>query len=174
MKKITTLFLALCLLLSLFSCYTEDDSDYNYVEKFYRIYDINGNLASDIEEDVFNIIVKDLTDSKNLKALEDIKIQYSFSDQNIYKLNSNFENSSNFASKVTGVSFSYRGHLHAVGWMPWTSPGFTVERENNYSRIEALQFSSSSYIANFMARGHVQGIGWQEWRGLNSVIGTVG
>ena len=73
MKKITTLFLIFNLFLFLFSCNSEDDSDINYVEKTYRIYDLNGNLASEIDEEVFNIIVQDLSNSKNFKALEDVK-----------------------------------------------------------------------------------------------------
>lgn len=74
----------------------------------------------------------------------------------------------------SGNYFLYKSHVENVGWTVYSSLGLTTGTTGQSKRLEALRFTSNTFIDKFRAQAHVQNKGWLPWIGYGDILGTVG
>lgn len=178
MKKI---LLSILVLSSFLSCSKEDDeetiiSNQSLVEKKELfIKDVDGQILNELPVDVYDMILSDFKKQNKTGKIDQLNSTYKKEGESVKLISTN-----NFAVKETSklttgtISFQYMAHIAFDGWTAWTNLGSDAGLTGQSKRLEALQFSCSTYLPTFRARAYVQQIGWMPWVGLGDLVGTVG
>lgn len=178
MKKILLCILAIG---SLLSC-TKDDGNESVIKnqslaekKEYFIKNTDRKIVNELPTEVFDMIISDLKKQDRIDQIDFLKLNYK-KENEITKL---ISVNNNLTSKVSvsaagSVSFQYMAHIAFEGWTAWTNLGSDAGITGLSRRLEALQFSASTYLPDFRARAYVEKSGWRPYVGLGEVVGSVG
>ncbi|MDY3362866.1 hypothetical protein PG623_02515 [Riemerella anatipestifer] len=157
----------------------EDSSIEREVEVFNKfIRTPDGKIVDQLPKEVFDKIKEDLKRDKKYTLLSSIEASYKLSSNKKMAVNKSKISLGSYTKVTTtnsssSVTFAYNGHLQNLGWQGWKSLGYMSGTTGESRRMEALQFTSSTYFP-LEVRGHVQNIGWMPWVGLNDIVGTTG
>lgn len=178
MKKILFCILAIS---SLLSC-TKDDVSEDIVEnkslndkKEYFIKNTDRKIVNELPTEVFNMIISDLKKQKKTDQIDFLNSNYKKENELTKLVSPNNNVTSKVSVSAAGsVSFQYMAHIAFEGWTAWTNLGSDAGIVGLSRRLEALQFSASTYLPDFRARAWVEKSGWRPYVGLGEVVGSVG
>jgi uncharacterized protein YjdB len=192
MKK---LLLSILIASSLLSCSNDEESvvsnetaNDHKNELFIRSTD--GKIVKELPTEVYNKIIDDLKKGNQLKKIEMLNSEYK-NDNGVTKLISTVSKTAKNNSIATTegiVTFQYKAHTSDYyykygngstgyspgGWQNWVDLGKEAGTTGKDARLEALQFTSQTYINDFSARAYVQNLGWLPYVGFGEIVGTTG
>lgn len=170
MRRKIALILFLCTLISCdkraFIDFREEDSYSMFIKN------ISGNIVQEIPYEVFKKIINDIGDKTS-----QIQNNYTLRDS-VYVIDRKLEQIVD-SETVQGdynniMMFTYRSHLQDIGWTQYSSLGQTTGTIGEHKRLEALEFSYTTFTNAFKVRVHVADDGWLSWVGLGDIAGTTG
>lgn len=193
MKKLLLSFLIAS---SLLSCSNDEQSVVsneaaNTNKKQLFIRNTDGKIVEEVPTEVYNKIISDFKKNNDLEKIEILNSEYK-DDNGVTKLISNVSKTtkSSLTGKTEGtVTFQYKAHTsdyyykygsknytgyYPGGWQNWVDLGKEAGTTGVDARLEALQFTSQTYIADFKARAYVQNLGWLPYVGFGEILGTTG
>ncbi|WP_296124716.1 hypothetical protein [uncultured Bacteroides sp.] len=170
MKNKIALILFLCTLISCDERVFIDSNKESSHSMFIK--NVSGNIVQEIPHEVFERIINDIGDKTS-----QIQNSYTLRDS-IYVIKRELYqiiDSGTIQKAYNNIMmFTYRTHLQDVGWTQYSSLGQTTGTIGEHRRLEALEFSYTTFTNAFKVRVHVVDGGWLPWVGLGDIAGTTG
>lgn len=178
LKNMKKILLSILIGILFFSC-SKDDAQSEVQghaasskEKLF-IKNTDRQIVSELPLEVYDKVISDFKKQNHIEKIDRLNATYK-KEGNLVKLISNMNLTGKTVALSSSVSFQYMAHIAFDGWTAWTNLGSDAGLTGVSKRLEALQFSCSTYLPDFTAQAYVQQIGWMAPVGLGQVVGTVG